>query len=110
MKNLKIESYEKKLNLFLMLKLIYFSNPFGKMFILKSNLPSSCIIKCESQFGIQWEFYDLIQFRYCNSNCRASKLSSDMTMLSYFNIILNVNMITNSTFSTVFKIFIIFFS
>ena len=34
-----------KPNLLLILKFIYFSNPFGMTFILRLNLPSSCIIK-----------------------------------------------------------------
>ena len=37
-----------KLNLLLILRLIYFYNPFGMTFILRLNLPSSCIIRCES--------------------------------------------------------------
>ena len=37
-----------KLNLLLMLKLIYFSNPFRMTFILRLNLPSSWIIRWES--------------------------------------------------------------
>ena len=47
MKNLKIGSYQKKINLLLMLKLMYFSNPFGMTFTLKLYLPVSCIIRCE---------------------------------------------------------------
>ena len=41
---------------------------------------------------------------------RASIFSSDMTMISYFNIIINIIIITNPKFSRVQKIFIIFFS
>ena len=36
-----------KLNLLLILKLIYIFNPFGMTFILRLNLPSSCIVRCE---------------------------------------------------------------
>ena len=49
MKNLEIESCQKS-NLLMITKLIYFSNPFGKTLILRLNLPSSCIIRSESQF------------------------------------------------------------
>ena len=43
-----------KLNLLLMPKLIYFSNPFGLTFILRLNLFSSCMIRCESYFSRLW--------------------------------------------------------
>ena len=36
-----------KLNSLLILKLIYIFNPFGMTFILRLNLPSSCIVRCE---------------------------------------------------------------
>ena len=52
-----------KLNLLLIVKLIYFSDPFAITFILKLNLPSSCIIRWEFQFlGCErgHEFCDLI--------------------------------------------------
>ena len=42
--------------------------------------------------------------------CRTSLFSSDMTIISYFNITFIINIITNLTFSRAFKIFIIFFS
>ena len=37
-----------KITLLLMLKPMYFSNRFDMIFILKLNLPSSCIIRFES--------------------------------------------------------------
>ena len=37
-----------------MLKSIYFSKPFGVMFVLRWNLPSPCIIKCESFLFSLW--------------------------------------------------------
>ena len=37
-----------KRNLLLILNLIYFSNPFFMTFILRLNLPSSWMIRCES--------------------------------------------------------------
>ena len=42
--------------------------------------------------------------------CRTSLFSSDMTIISYFNITFIINIIANLTFSRAFKIFIIFFS
>ena len=49
MKNLiKYRELPTKLILLLMLRLIYFSNPFGMTFISKLNLPSDCIIIGES--------------------------------------------------------------
>ena len=44
------------------------------------------------------------------SMCRTYTFSSDMTIISYFSITINVIIITNSTFSRVRKIFVIFFS
>ena len=50
-----------KLSLFLTLKLIYFSNPFSMIIILRLNFLNSCIIRCESYIfrlsnttGILW--------------------------------------------------------
>ena len=39
-----------KLNLLLMIKLKYFSNPLGITYLLRLNLPSSCMIRWESYF------------------------------------------------------------
>ena len=41
---------------------------------------------------------------------RASIFSSDMTMISYFNISINISVTTNPTFRRVLKMFIVFFS
>ena len=41
---------------------------------------------------------------------RTSLFSSYVTMISYFNIIINISIITNLTFSRVLKIYNIFFS
>ena len=43
------------------------------------------------------------------STCRASIFSCDMTMISYFNIIINKNIIPNPAFNKLLKIFVIFF-
>ena len=42
--------------------------------------------------------------------CRASIFSIDMTMISYFNTIINVIIVTDPTFSRVIKIIIAVFS
>ena len=48
--NNKTSHFKKKLesgscqNLLLIVKLIYFSNPFGIAFVLRLNMPSSCIL------------------------------------------------------------------
>ena len=54
MKNLEIRGYQIKVNLLLVLKLIYFSNPFGMAFILRLNLPSSCIIRFFRFWNVTW--------------------------------------------------------
>ena len=96
-------------NLWLMLKLIYFSNPFGLMFILKLNVPSSWIVRWELYFklwnteGISWFNFDITIFM-----CLVSIFSSDLTMISYFYIA--INMIPNQTFSIVLKILVMLFS
>ena len=54
MKNLEIRGYQIKVNLLLVLKLIYFSNPFGMAFILRLNLPSSCIIRFFRFWDATW--------------------------------------------------------
>ena len=54
MKNLEIRGYQIKVNLLLVLKLIYFSNPFGMAFILRLNLPSSCIIRFFRFWNATW--------------------------------------------------------
>ena len=41
---------------------------------------------------------------------RASIFSSDVTMTSYYSIIVNIIIVTNPTFSRVLKLFIVFFS
>ena len=45
---LQIWKHSVSINLLLMSKLVYLSNPFGVAYILKLNLRSSCIIRCES--------------------------------------------------------------
>ena len=45
-----------------MLKLICFSDPFGMPFILRLNLPSSCIIRCESKFFRLWNTTGFLWF------------------------------------------------
>ena len=74
LKNLKsFLNYEKdknwklsiNINLSLRLKLIYFSIWFGMTFILKLNLSSSCIIKCEflrlwNAIGILWFNFNFV--------------------------------------------------
>ena len=42
--------------------------------------------------------------------CRTFILSSDMTVISYFNITINIIIITDPTFIRVLKILMIFFS
>ena len=54
MKNLEIRGYQIKVNLLLVLKLIYFSNPFGMAFILRLNLSSSCIIRFFRFWNATW--------------------------------------------------------
>ena len=51
----------------------------------------------------------LIQFKIdiTISECRASIFSSDMTMIFYFNIIINIIIIADPTFNRVLKIFIV---
>ena len=47
----------------MMLKLVHFSNPFGMTFILKLDLPNSCIVRWESTFLVcemRQKFCDLI--------------------------------------------------
>ena len=51
-----------KCNSLLIVKLIYFSNPFGKRFILRLNLPSSCRIRWESQFFKLWNAIGILWF------------------------------------------------
>ena len=41
---------------------------------------------------------------------RASILSSDMTMITYFHISMNMIIATDPTFSKILKIFLVFFS
>ena len=48
MKTSKTESYQWRLTYYQDLKSIVYSNPFGMTFILKSNLSSSCKIRCAS--------------------------------------------------------------
>ena len=49
-----------KLNLLLMVKIMYFSIPFGITFTLKLSLSNSCVIRGNLGCKIQQEFYDLI--------------------------------------------------
>ena len=51
---LKNSKLSIKIHLILILKLTYFSNAFNVTFTLKLNLPSSCIIRCESEFVSLW--------------------------------------------------------
>ena len=92
-----------KPNLLLILKLIYFYIPFGMKFILRLNFPSSWIIRRESYFFRLWNttgiFWFDLTFDITISMYRASIFSSDMTMISYFNIIINIIIITDPTFS-----------
>ena len=99
-----------KLNLLLIAKLIYFSNSFGITFTLTLNLPSFCIIRWESYFFRLWNSIESLWFKIdiAISMCKTSIFSSDMTMISYFNITINIIIIANPTFSRVLKIFIIF--
>ena len=97
----------------LILKLIYFSNSFGITFTLRLNLPTFCTAKCESCFFRLWNMTGILWFNLTLITiymCRSSIFSSDMTMISYFNININISIITDPTFSRVLKIFIIFFS
>ena len=56
-------------------------------------------------------FVIYLKFDITISMCRgASIFSSDVTMMSYFNITINISIITNLAFSRVLKIFIILFS
>ena len=100
-----------KTNLLLMLQLIYFSNLFRMIFILRLNLPSSCIIKGELLFLRLWNTKGIFS---CNLSLilrsflhRASIFFSDLTKNHYFNITINIGIITDPTFSRVLKIFII---
>ena len=56
------------------------------------------MIRCESK---DRNFMIYLNFDVIISKCRASKFSSDLTIISYFNIIVNINIITNPTFSRV---------
>ena len=88
--------------------LFQFCNPFGTKFILRLNLLSICIIKCESYFFTLWN--KVFDIDITISMRRASIFSSDMTMIFYCNITINIVIITGPTFSGVLKILIIIFS
>ena len=62
------------------------------------------VLKYDRKFLIQFKI-DITISMY-----RTSIFSNDMTIISYFNIILNIIIITNPTFSRALKIFIAFFS
>ena len=103
LRNLKLSI---KLNLLLILKLVYFSNPFG----IKLNFPTSYIIRWESYFFRLWNTTGILQFNLTLIlQFLYAEPFSDTTMIFYFNITINVIIITDPTFSRVLKIFIIFF-
>ena len=95
------------------LKLIYFFNLFSMTFVLSLNLLSSLHNKMRILISQVAEYNRnfLIQFNLdiTNSIRRASILSSDMTMICYFNITITISIIAEPTFSRVLKIFIIHF-
>ena len=96
-----------KRNLLLMVELIYFSNPFRVIFILKLNLPSSCIIRLVSYFFRLWNAIRISWFNLADitiSMCRTSIFSSDTTIISYFNLVINIIIATDLTFTRLVKI------
>ena len=64
------------------------------------------VIYCEIRRG----YSDLVWHWYYNLYAQNLYTFSDMTMISYFNITINISIITDLIFSRVLKIFIIFFS
>ena len=112
---------------------MHFSNPFGMTFTLNLNLPSFAYLDRNHIFlscEIQQEFCDLIKpwyynfyeqdlyivqwYGHYNNYNKLNKITINSItareQISCCNITLNINIITNPTFSRVLKIFIIFFS
>ena len=85
-----------KFNLLLVVKLMHFSNPFGIIFVLTLNLPSSCLRRWEWKL---WNTTRILWFNATISKHRVSKFFSDMTMISYFNIIFITIIVTDPIFS-----------
>ena len=89
MANKELKNWKLSINTILLLKLkrIYFCNPFGMTFILKSNIPGSCITRCVSHFFRFWNkiwFYGLVGLDITIYTRRTSIVFSDMTAISYF--------------------------
>ena len=105
--NEKLRNWKLPIKLSLLIvKPMYFSNLFGLTFILRLNLPRSCIIRWESYFFRLWNTTEIFTI----SIGRVSIFFSNMTMILYFNIIINIIIITDPTFSRVLKILIVFLS
>ena len=83
-----------------------FSNPCGVKFILRLNLSFFCVFRYRSYLRL-WNTKWTLWF---TSMYITSAFSSDMSMIFYVNVTINISIITNSTFTWVFKILIISFS
>ena len=84
-------------------------------FVLRLNLSSSCIIRCESKLFMLLNTAGILRFNLTlidntTSMCRTSIFFSEVTLITYFNINIKIIIITDLKFNRVFKIFIIFFS
>ena len=99
-------------------KLKYFSNSLGMTFMLRLNLPSSCIIRWETYFYRLWNTKGSLWFnlRLILQSLWAEplyfpliwKLSLTLS-LSLPYIIINITIITNPTVSRILKAFIVMF-
>ena len=99
-------------------KLKYFSNSLGMTFMLRLNLPSSCIIRRETYFYRLWNTKGSLWFnlRLILQSLWAEplyfpliwKLSLTLS-LSLPYIIINITIITNPTVSRILKAFIVMF-
>ena len=91
-----------------------FSNSFSLTFVLRLNMPTSCITNGNHNFlsCVKNDRNFMIYFKIdiTISMCRTCIFSGDMTKMSSFNIIIDIVIITNPTFSRVLKVFISFFS
>ena len=81
-----------KTNLLPRLKVICISNPFDMKFILNSNFATSCLIRRSSKFFRLLSEMKFLQFRLTltmNLSIQQLNFFSDVTIISYFNIVSN---------------------
>ena len=88
-----------------MIKLIYFCNPLGLKIILKLNLPSFCIMRCESRLFYVVKYDKILWFNQrlyynLNVNCFYIFQRHGNDLLLSFNITINISIIQSCSKGT----------